>query len=231
MRLLDVGCGWGGMVMHAAQHYGVQALGVTLSRNQAEWAQKRILEAGLSDLAEVRHLDYRAVSQSGFDAISSIGLTEHIGQRNLRTYFQFLYEKLRPGGRLLNHCITRPDNTYKARAGAFINRYIFPDGELESPGRIMSEIHDVGFEVRHTENFREHYARTLAGWSANLTEYWPQAVAEVGAATARTWRLYLAASQWGFDRNAIQLHQFLAVKLNGTQSGMSLRPNWEPTQS
>ncbi|MBO0839911.1 MAG: class I SAM-dependent methyltransferase, partial [Sciscionella sp.] len=107
MRLLDVGCGWGGMVMHAAEHYGVRALGVTLSRKQAEWAQKAIAERGLTDLAEVRHADYRDVTESGFDAISSIGLTEHIGESNVPGYFRFLYDKLRPGARLLNHCITR----------------------------------------------------------------------------------------------------------------------------
>ena len=110
MRLLDVGCGWGGMVMHAARHYGVRALGVTLSRRQAEWAQKAIAEAGLTELAEVRHLDYRDVEEKQFDAISSIGLTEHIGVKQLPNYFQFLLRRLRPGGRLLNHCITMPDN-------------------------------------------------------------------------------------------------------------------------
>jgi cyclopropane-fatty-acyl-phospholipid synthase len=226
MRLLDVGCGWGGMVMHAARHYGVRALGVTLSRKQAEWAQKAIAEAGLSELAEVRHLDYRDVTESGFDAVSSIGLTEHIGKANLPAYFQFLHGKLRPGGRLLNHCITRPDNHQPARTGGFINRYVFPDGELEGPGRIVSEMHDNGFEVRHEENLREHYARTLAAWCANLDGHWDEAVREVGEGRARVWRLYMAASRLGFDRNAIQLHQVLGVKLDGTNSGMPLRPDW-----
>ncbi|HEV3363436.1 MAG TPA: class I SAM-dependent methyltransferase, partial [Acidimicrobiia bacterium] len=151
MRLLDVGCGWGGMVMHAAKHYGVHALGVTLSRKQAEWGQKAIAEAGLTELAEIRHLDYRDVAESGFDAVSSIGLTEHIGKANLDGYFRSLYDKLRPGGRLLNHCITRPDNSAPAKVGGFLNRYVFPDGELESPGTLMSAMHDNGFEVRHEE--------------------------------------------------------------------------------
>ncbi len=228
MRLLDVGCGWGGMVMHAAKHYGVKALGVTLSRRQAEWAQQAIADRGLSDLAEVRHLDYRDVTETDFDAVSSIGLTEHIGQSNLKSYFRFLYGKLRPGGRLLNHCITRPDNHQPARTGAFIDRYVFPDGELESPGELMSVMHDTGFEVRHEENLREHYATTLAAWCANLDEHWEAAVREVGAGTARVWRLYMAASRLGFHRNFIQLHQMLGVRTDGYRSGMPLRPDWEP---
>src|SRR5215468_9972755 len=229
MRLLDVGCGWGSMVMHAAREYGVKALGVTLSAQQAAWGQAAIEREGLSGLAEVRHLDYRDVTESGFDAVSSIGLTEHIGQRNLPAYFSFLLGKLKPGGRLLNHCITRPDNTEPAiRKGGFINRYVFPDGELEGPGYLISLMHDTGFEVRHEENLREHYARTLAAWCANLDAHWSEAVAEVGQGTARVWRLYMAGSRLGFDRNHIELHQVLGVRLaaDGT-SGMPLRPDWE----
>jgi cyclopropane-fatty-acyl-phospholipid synthase len=233
MRLLDVGCGWGGMVMHAARAYGVQALGVTLSEQQATWAQQAIKEAGLEDLAEVRHLDYRDVAETDFDAVSSIGLTEHIGKANLPGYFQFLAGKLRAGGRLLNHCITRPDNHGKASVrGGFIFRYVFPDGELEGPGYIVSAMHDNGFEVRHEENLREHYALTLAAWCANLDRHWDEAVAEVGQPKARVWRLYMAGSQLGFDRNDIQLHQVLGVKLAADHaSGMPLRPDWEPPRA
>jgi len=231
MRLLDVGCGWGGMVMHAAEHYGVKALGVTLSRSQAEWAQKAIVERGLQDLAEVRFMDYRDVPESGFDAISSIGLTEHIGAANLPAYFSSLYDKLRTGGRLLNHCITRPSDDFPFKAGGFITRYIFPDGELEGPGYLMSRMNDAGFEIRHSENIREHYAKTLGGWCANLDAHWDEAVEEVGLPKARIWRLYLAACQWGFDVNNIQLHQILGVKLDGVASHMPLRPNWEPPQA
>jgi cyclopropane-fatty-acyl-phospholipid synthase len=230
MRLLDVGCGWGGMVMHAARHYGVKALGVTLSEQQALWAQRAIKEAGLEELAEVRHLDYREVQEADFDAISSIGLTEHIGMAQIPGYFRFLADKLRPGGRLLNHCITRPDNRGQASVrGGFIFRYVFPDGELEGPGYVLSAMHDNGFEVRHEENLREHYALTLAAWCANLEAHWDEAVAEVGEPIARVWRLYMAGSRLGFERNDIQLHQVLGVKLHpdGT-SGMPLRPNWEP---
>ncbi|HLU44515.1 MAG TPA: class I SAM-dependent methyltransferase [Natronosporangium sp.] len=231
--LLDVGCGWGGMVMHAAAHYRVRALGVTLSRRQAEWAQKATAEAGLSDLAEVRHLDYRDVPRGRFDAISSIGLTEHIGKAQLPGYFRFLYDRLLPGGRLLNHCITRPNNLAPAsRRRHFINRYIFPDGELTGVGHLISVMHDTGFEVRHEENLREHYARTLTGWAANLDTHWQEAMAEVGLRRARTWRLYITGSRLGFERNQIQLHQVLCVKPDRAgRSHAPLRPEWEPPAS
>ncbi|GAA0963826.1 class I SAM-dependent methyltransferase [Actinocorallia libanotica] len=228
MRLLDVGCGWGGMVVHAAREYGVKALGVTLSKQQAEWAQKTIAEQGLTALAEVRHLDYRDVPEAGFDAISSIGLTEHIGQANVPGYFQFLHRKLRPGGRLLNHCITRADNTQQSiRPDGFINRYVFPDGELEGPGFLLTQMNDQGFEIRHEENLREHYALTLRDWCRNLDEHWAEAVGEVGAETARVWRLYMAGCRLGFEQNMVQLHQILGVKLPVSQeSGMPLRATW-----
>ena len=229
MRLLDVGCGWGGMVMHAAREYGVKALGVTLSEQQAAWAQQAIADAGLAGLAEVRHLDYRDVPETGFDAVSSIGLTEHIGKAQLPGYFSFLHGKLKEGGRMLNHCITRPDDNEPARrAGGFINRYVFPDGELEGPGYLVSRMNAAGFEIRHEENLREHYALTLAGWCANLDAHWEEAVAEVGAGTARVWRLYMAGSRLGFERNVVALHQILGVKLGVEgRSGMPLRPDWE----
>ncbi|MFD8529727.1 class I SAM-dependent methyltransferase [Streptosporangium canum] len=227
MRLLDVGCGWGGMVMHAAREYGVKGLGVTLSRQQAEWAQKAIAEEGLGDLAEVRYMDYRDVKESGFDAVSSIGLTEHIGKEQLPFYFRFLYDKLTPGGRILNHCITRPTGTEKTiNAGGFINRYVFPDGELESVGYLARQMEDLGFEIRHEENLREHYAQTLRYWCANLDEHWDEAVEEVGQGTARVWRLYMAGCVVGFERNKIQLHQILGVKLDSQGAAhMPLRPS------
>jgi cyclopropane-fatty-acyl-phospholipid synthase len=227
-RLLDVGCGWGGMVRHAARQ-GVRALGVTLSREQAVWAQEAIRREGLQDLAEVRHADYRDVSERDFDAISSIGLTEHIGVANYRAYFRLLRDRLRPGGRLLNHCITRPDNLHVPRVrGGFIDRYVFPDGELTGSGRIISTIQDVGgFEVRHEENLREHYAATCAAWCANLVRHWDACVAEVGEATAKVWGLYLAGSRIGFERDQVELHQVLAVKLHPDgRADFPLRPDW-----
>jgi cyclopropane-fatty-acyl-phospholipid synthase len=228
MRLLDVGCGWGGMVLHAVRHYGVTAVGVTLSRQQAEWGQKAVVEAGLADRAEIRYLDYRDVTEGNFDAVSSIGLTEHIGLKNLPDYFTFLHDKLRPGGRLLNHCIMRPTTMGKAMVKrGFINRYIFPDGELTGVGHIATVMQNNGFEVRHEENLREHYAKTLAVWCANLQAHWSEAVEEVGLRRARIWALYLAGSQLGFERNHIQLHQLLGVRCDEGRSGMPLRPDWE----
>ena len=226
-RLLDVGCGWGGMVRYAARH-GVKAIGVTLSKEQATWAQQAIAEQGLTDLAEVRHGDYRDVPESGFDAVSSIGLTEHIGVHNYPAYFSFLQSKMRVGALLLNHCITRPDNRTGASAAAFIDRYVFPDGELTGSGRIISEAQDVGLEVVHEENLRHHYALTLRDWSRNLLEHWDEAVEEVGLPTAKVWGLYIAGSRLGFETNVVQLHQVLAVKLDegGSDGGLPLRPWW-----
>ena len=220
-RLLDLGCGWGGMVRHAAKHYGVKALGVTLSREQAGWAQEEIKRQGLDDVAEVRFTDYRDVREGDFDAVSSIGLTEHIGVKNYPSYFGFIRDKLKDGGRLLNHCITRPDNRSKAAAGAFIDRYVFPDGELAGPGTIVASAEDAGLEVQHHENFRLHYARTLAGWNRNIVEHWDECVAEVGLGTAKVWGLYIAGSRIGFERNWIQLHHVLATK---TVDGVSAYP-------
>jgi cyclopropane-fatty-acyl-phospholipid synthase len=226
MRLLDVGSGWGGMVRHAARHYGVEVVGVTLSREQAAWAQDAIKRDGLDDVAEVRHSDYRDVADVGFDAVSSIGLTEHIGIRHYPAYFAFLRDKLVPGGRLLNHCITRADNT-STDTGAFIDRYVFPDGELTGSGRIITEMQNVGLEVRHEESLREHYALTLKGWSGNLVANWDECVREVGDGTAKVWGIYMAGSRRAFERNEIQLHQVLAVKPDADgHAHFPLRPDW-----
>ncbi len=228
MRLLDVGCGWGGMVLHAAEHYGVEALGVTLSRDQAEWAQRAISEADLSGRAKVRMLDYREVPEGDFDAVASIGLLEHVGRANLPGYFALLGDKLRPQGRLLNHCITRIDNRQPALSeSGFLDRYVFPDGELSSPGLIMSAMHDAGLELRHEENLREHYARTIAAWEDNLATNWDEAVAEVGENRARVWRLYLAGSRVSFEQRGIELHQALGTKTMDGAAAMPLRPDWE----
>ena len=209
-RLLDIGCGWGGMVRYAARR-GVRALGVTLSGEQAAWAQVAIAREGLGELAAVRHEDYRHVAETGFDAISSIGITEHIGVRNYPTYFDWMLHHVKPGGLVLNHCITRPENRAKS-VGPFIDRYIFPDGELTGSGRIITTMQDNGFEVLHSENLREHYALTLAAWGENLVEHWASCVADVGEGTAKVWGLYLAGSRRGFERNSVQLHQVLAAR-------------------
>ncbi|RJO77978.1 methyltransferase domain-containing protein [Nocardia panacis] len=226
-RLLDIGCGWGGMVRYAAKR-GVKVIGATLSAEQAEWATERIAEEGLSELAEVRHSDYRDVPEGEFDAVSSIGLTEHIGVHNYPFYFEYIKSKLRAGGLFLNHCITRPDNTRTTKAGDFIDRYVFPDGELIGSGRIISEIQNVGLEVLHEENLREHYAMTLAEWCKNLVANWDACVKEAGEGTAKVWGLYMAGSRLGFQRNVVQLHQVLGVKLASDGAWqVPLRPWWQ----
>lgn len=226
-RLLDVGCGWGGMVRHAAEHYGVHALGVTLSEQQATWAQRAIAEQGLQERAEVRFADYRDVTETGFDAVSSIGLTEHIGVRNYGAYFTFLADRLRPGGRMLNHCITRRDGSVDTKPGAFIDRYVFPDGELAPVGTIVTAMHDHGLEVRHVEDLREHYAMTLRGWSENLERHWDEALQEVSLGAAKVWGLYMAGSRLAFERNEIGLHHVLGVKVDERgDAHFPLRPTW-----
>lgn len=228
MRLLDVGCGWGALVLHAARHYGVRALGVTLAHRQVEWGRRAIAEGGLAGRADVRLLDYRDVSEGGFDAVSSIGLTEHVGRDRLPEYFAFLHGKIRPQGRLLNHCITRPGSRYPLQLrNGFIDRFVFPDGELHGPGHIVSTMHDAGFELRHEENLREHYARTVTAWEDNLSAHWPEAVAEVGTAKARVWRLYLAGARVAFEDDWLELHQVLGVKTERGDAAMPLRPDWE----
>jgi cyclopropane-fatty-acyl-phospholipid synthase len=216
MRLLDVGCGWGGMIVHAVKHYGVTALGVTLSKQQATYAAARLEREGLTRRAQVRHQDYRDVSEDGFDGVSSIGLTEHIGPRNYPAYFRFLRSKLVDGGRLLNHCITRPDNGHRGMpARGFINRYVFPDGGLTGSGDIVVAAENAGLEVRHHENLREHYAMTLRDWCANLSKNWDECVADTGLGTARVWGLYMAGSRRSFEINQIQLHQVLMARTAG----------------
>ncbi len=223
---LDIGCGWGGLVRYAARR-GVKSLGVTLSKEQADWAQERIKEEGLQDLAEVRFLDYRDVEETDFDGISSIGLLEHIGVDNYAAYFDFLSDKLRPGGLMLNHCITYPDN-HKTKKGGFIDRYIFPDGELTGSGTVIREMQDNGFEVLHAENLRFDYARTLRDWCLNLKDNWEEAVELVGESTARLWGMYMAGSQWGFEHDVVQLHQVLGVKLadDKSRAGVPERRWW-----
>ena len=226
-RLLDVGCGWGGMVRYAARR-GVHALGVSLSAQQVAWAQRAIADEGLSELAEVRHCDYRDVRETGFDAVSSIGVSEHIGVKNYQTFFGCLKSKLRTGGLLLNQCVTLPDNSIY-RGDAFTDRYVFPDGEITGSGRVISDIQQTGLEVLHEEDFRHHYAMTLRQWSSNLVSHWDEAVAQVGLGRAKVWGLYMAASVLCFERNLFQLHQVLASNVDGDgDDDLPLRPWWQP---
>jgi cyclopropane-fatty-acyl-phospholipid synthase len=250
MRLLDVGCGWGSMAIHAATTYGASVVGVTLSAPQQRYATERARLAGVSDLVEFRLQDFRDVSDGPYDAISSIGMSEHVGRRSLSNYTQTLFDLLRPGGRFLNHAIGRPasfdEDPQPSRAAetsrqlqialgmrgpskngsAFIERYVFPDGELQEVGTLVSMFQGHGFEVRHLESLREHYALTLRYWVDNLTKRFDEAVDEVGVQRARVWRLYMSGSAVGFERRHLEVHQILCVRpLNGS-SELPLRPDF-----
>jgi cyclopropane-fatty-acyl-phospholipid synthase len=231
MRLLDIGCGWGSLVMHAAEHHGVTAVGVTISREQHKLAVQRVAEAGLADRVSIRLQDYREIDDGPFDAVSSVGMFEHVGVGHLADYFGRIAALLRPGGRLLNHGIARPPGEKEAiTRGGFVNRYVFPDGELVEVGKVASALQTAGFELRHSESLREHYALTLRHWVRNLEANWDAAVAEVGAARARIWRLYMAGSALGFEAGTIRIHQLLGVQLHADgASDMPLRPRFEAT--
>ncbi|MEU2515974.1 class I SAM-dependent methyltransferase [Streptomyces syringium] len=225
-RLLDVGCGWGSMVLHAAREYGVSAVGITLSEEQAAYARKRVAEAGLADRVEVRVQDYRETFDGPFDAISSIGMAEHVGSARYAEYAAELYGLLKPGGRLLNHQIARrplrDEEAYEV--DEFIDRYVFPDGELAPVGRTVGQLERAGFEVRDVEALREHYALTLRRWVANLEAHWDEAVRLSSPGRARVWRLYMAASALSFERNRIGVNQVLAVRTpESGASGLPLR--------
>jgi cyclopropane-fatty-acyl-phospholipid synthase len=227
MRLLDIGCGWGGLLIHAAEHHGVDAVGITLSPAQQERAAKRVAAAGLEHRVEVRVQDYRDVSDGPFDAISSIGMVEHVGLSQLDEYFRRALGLLKPQGRFLNHGISRPDGEGGFDRGSFVDHYVFPDGELHEVGRVVATMDDLGFEVRDVHSLREHYAKTLRAWVANLLGSWDECVALGGAGRARVWLLYMAASALNFEAGRTSIHQVLAVRSDGGVSGVPLtRETW-----
>ncbi|MEU6538273.1 cyclopropane-fatty-acyl-phospholipid synthase family protein [Streptomyces sp. NPDC047000] len=225
-HLLDVGCGWGSLAVHAAREHGVRVTGITLSREQAAYARKRVADAGLTDRVEIRVQDYRDVTDGPYDAISSIGMAEHVGAERYLEYATLLHGLLRPGGRLLNHQIARrpqrDETTY--HVDEFIDAYVFPDGELAPIGGTVTQLERAGFEVRDVESIREHYALTLRSWVTRLEDGWEQAVRLTSPARARVWRLYMAASAVAFERGRIGVNQVLAVRAttDGT-SGIQLR--------
>ncbi len=228
MRLLDVGCGWGSMLIHAAREYGVRGVGVTVSEEQAELTRKRVADAGLGDRIEIRLQDYREVSDGPYDAISSIGMAEHVGAVRFGEYAQRLHDLLRPGGRLLNHQITQPRPVGGSPRTSFLGRYVFPDGELLPVGGVVGALESVGFEVRDVESLREHYALTLREWVANLRANWTAATAATSPGRTRVWLLYLAGSALTFEAGRISVHQVLAVKQgSGGDIGLPLtRAAW-----
>ena len=214
MRLLDVGCGWGSLAMHAAKEYGVRVLGITLSGEQADFARKQIAEAGLTDQVEIRVQDYRDLDDGPFDAISSVGMAEHVGTGPYAEYAAILYGQLKPGGRLLNHQIAQLHSVPKmpAQKRSFIDAYVFPDGELAPIGTTVTLLEQAGFEVRDVHALREHYARTLRAWVSNIESDWATAVSLTSPGRARVWRLYMAASALAFEQSKIGVNQVLAVK-------------------
>lgn len=217
MRVLDVGCGWGSFALHAARRYGADVVGVTLSAEQAELARKRVAEAGLTDRVEIRIQDYRDVGDGPFDAISSIGMSEHVGQEQIGHYVSRLYALLRPGGRLLNHAISWNAGPTDPDPDSFIPRYVFPDGEMLSLTRMIGALEDGGLEVLDVEALRRHYALTLRAWVHNLESHWDEAVLASSPGRARVWRLYMAASALGFEAGITGVNQVLVQRPGGVE--------------
>jgi cyclopropane-fatty-acyl-phospholipid synthase len=233
MRLLDVGCGWGSLVLHAAARYGVRAVGVTISLEQADLARRRVAAAGLEDLVEIRVQDYRDVTDGPYDAIASVGMAEHVGRAQLPVYAAGLHALLAPGGRLLNHAIARGPEAGPDDGGSrsFLTRYVFPDGELQPLAEHIGVLERAGFEVRDVEGLREHYALTCRAWVGNLEERWEQAVRLVPPARARVWRLYLAGSALAFEGRRVGVNQILATKAgrpSADADSWPLRRNEQP---
>jgi cyclopropane-fatty-acyl-phospholipid synthase len=227
-RLLDVGCGWGGLVRHAARHYGVEAVGVTLSRKQAELAQDRIKGEGLADRCRVEHGDYREVTgEAVYDKMACVGMVEHLGERMMPGFYRAAWRLLKPGGAFLNHHITRRADAPPPRWAKFVRKYVFPDGELRPVSVSLREAERAGFEVRDVESLREHYALTLGLWVRRLEARRAEAVAATSEGTYRVFRLYLAGARQAFLTGAYNLHQSLLVKPTGGPSGLPLtRADW-----
>jgi cyclopropane-fatty-acyl-phospholipid synthase len=231
-RLLDIGCGWGALVIHATKHFGVRAEGITLSEPQAEWARERIAEAGLASQAKIELRDYREIAINGcelYDAIVSVGMAEHVGREGLPDYFAVVRPALKPGGAFLNQAIgenvvARPNN----RNGSFIEQYVFPDGDIPPLPMMLRAAESAHFEIRDVENLREHYALTLRHWLRGLEANHDKALHFVDESTYRVWRLYLAGSVRGFHRGQLAVYQTLLAKLDASgQSNLPLtRDDW-----
>jgi len=208
-RLLDVGCGWGSLAIHAAQHHGVEVVGITLSLEQAQLARERVAEAGLSDQVEIRVADYREIVDEPFDAIASVGMVEHVGEERIDEYARRLAGLIKPGGRLLNHGIARMRHT-DSTPGPFSERYVFPDGDPLPVSRVVEALERAGFEINHMEGFRADYAETLRHWITRLDEHLDEGRAIAGDERLRTWRLYLRAARNGFQTGFTSIFQVRA---------------------
>ncbi|KUM33173.1 class I SAM-dependent methyltransferase [Arthrobacter sp. EPSL27] len=225
MRVLDVGCGWGSFALHAAQRYGADVVGVTLSAEQAAMAGKRVADAGLTDRVAIRVQDYRDVDDGPFDAISSIGMSEHVGREQMPAYVAKLHGLLRPGGRLLNHAISWNAGSTAPDPDSFIPRYVFPDGEMLGLAEMVGALEAGGLEVLDVEALRRHYALTLRAWVQNLEDHWDDAVQLAGAGRARVWRLYMAASALGFESGLTGVNQVLVQRPGGAEPPLR-RNSW-----
>src|SRR4051812_9964651 len=210
-RLLDIGCGWGSLLIHAAQRHGVHGVGVTLSAEQAAFARSRVEALGLCDRIEIRVLDYRELADGPFDKIASVGMYEHVGRGELDRYAAQVHDLLAPGGLFLNHGIARLHSEVPSE-NSFIYRYVFPDGELSPVTDVMASMQNAGLEVRDVESLREHYPLTLRAWVANLAAHSEQAVAEVGAERERVWRMYMLGSALGFEDGDVTVYQVLTTR-------------------
>jgi cyclopropane-fatty-acyl-phospholipid synthase len=209
-RVLDVGCGWGSFAIHAASRYGVRVVGVTISSAQAELARRRVVEAGVGDLVEIRDADYREVSDGPFDAISSIGMVEHVGEERIDLYAQRLAGLLKPGGRLLNHGIAKLQDFDTKDEGPFSERFVFPDGVPLPLSRVELALERAGLVTRHVEGLPKDYAKTLTEWLARFESRLDEAVALAGIERVRIWRLYLRAARQGFQTGWASVYQVLA---------------------
>ncbi len=222
-RLLDIGCGWGGLVMHAAKRYGARAVGITLSRPQADFANARIRDAGLSDRCHVEVRDYRELDEpGGFDKIASIGMFEHVGASRLAEYFRKAWRLLRPGGAFLNHGIASSLSVPARRGPSFVDRHVFPDGELLPISTTLSAAESSGFEVRDVESLREHYVLTLRHWARRLVANRDRARLTAGETAYRVWRLYLSGSAYGFRIGRTSVFQTLLSKPDRGICGLPL---------
>jgi cyclopropane-fatty-acyl-phospholipid synthase len=225
MRVLDVGCGWGSFALHAAERYGVSVVGVTLSTEQAVLARKRAADAGLTERIDIRVQDYRDVDDGPFDAISSIGMSEHVGREQTPGYVSRLYNLLRPGGRLLNHAISWNAGPTSPDPDSFIPRYVFPDGEMISLGEMVTALEAGGLEILDVEALRRHYALTLRAWVRRLEASWDEAVKLTSLGRARVWRLYMASSALGFEAGITGVNQVLVQRPGGAEPPLR-RSDW-----